>query len=67
MLIIDNYFTNYKNDEELKSNNFNYEESFFDQSLYKAELRSIIDINEENKLIFGIGYNNESLSRNNFF
>ena len=24
MVIIDNYFTNYKNDEELKSNNFNY-------------------------------------------
>lgn len=67
MVIIDNYFTNYKNDEELKSNNFNYEESFFDQSLYKAELRSIFDINEENKLIFGIGYSNESLSRNNFF
>ena len=66
-IIMDNYYTSYNNDEKLKSNNFDYEESFFDQSLYKTELRSIFDINKKNKLIFGIGFSNELLSRNNFF
>ena len=66
-LVIDNYHTKYKNEEALESYSLDYDESFFSQSLYKAELRSIYEINQKNKLILGIGYSEESLKRNNFF
>jgi outer membrane receptor for ferrienterochelin and colicins len=65
--VIDNYHTKYKNEEALESYSLDYDESFFNQSLYKAELRSIYEINQKNKLILGIGYSEESLKRNNFF
>ena len=50
-LVIDNYHTKYKNEEALESYSLDYDESFFNQSLYKAELRSIYEINQKNKLI----------------
>jgi outer membrane receptor for ferrienterochelin and colicins len=40
-LVFENYYTNYKNDEEFDLNQNLTEESFFDQSLFKSELRSI--------------------------
>lgn len=66
-LIFENYYTNYKNDEEFKLNQNLIEESFFNQSLFKSELRSIYTINKKNTLTFGLGFYTESLKRNNFY
>ena len=66
-LVFENYYTNYKNDEEFDFNQNLIEESFFDQSLFKSELRSIFKNDNKNTLTLGIGFNNESLKRNNFY
>ena len=66
-LVFENYYTNYKNDEEFDLNQNLIEESFFDQSLIKSELRSIFKNDKKNTLTLGIGFNNESLKRNNFY
>ncbi len=66
-LIFENYYTNYKNDEEFTLNQNLIEESFFNQSLFKSELRSIYTINKKNTLTFGLGFYTESLKRNNFY
>ena len=65
--VLDNYFTRYKSEENFSSLSINTPESFFDQSLFKSELRSIFEINKKNKLIIGFGITNESLKRNNFY
>ena len=65
-LIFENYYTNYKNDEEFRLNQNSIEESFFNQSLFKSELRSIYTINKKNTLTFGLGFYSELLKRNNF-
>ena len=65
--VLDNYLTKYKSDENFSSLTTNTQESFFDQSLFKSELRSIFEINKKNKLIIGIGLTDESLRRNNFY
>ena len=66
-LIFENYYTNYKNDEEFRLNQNSIEESFFNQSLFKSELRSIYTINKKNTLTFGLGFYSELLKRNNFY
>ena len=66
-LVFENYYTNYKNDEEFDLNQNLTEESFFDQSLFKSELRSIFKNDKKNTLTLGIGFYNESLKRNNFY
>ena len=65
--VLDNYFTRYKSEENFSSLSSNTPESFFDQSLFKSELRSIFEINKKNKLIIGFGITDESLKRNNFY
>ena len=66
-LVFENYYTNYKNDEEFDFNQNLIEESFFDQSLFKSELRSIFKNDNKNTLTLGIGFYSESLKRNNFY
>ena len=66
-LVFENYYTNYKNDEEFDLNQNLTEESFFDQSLFKSELRSIFKNDKKNTLTLGLGFYNESLKRNNFY
>ena len=66
-LIFENYYTNYKNDEEFRLNQNSIEESFFNQSLFKSELRSIYTINKKNTLTFGLGFYSVLLKRNNFY
>ena len=66
-LVFENYYTNYKNDEEFDFNQNLIEESFFDQSLFKSELRSIFKNDKKNTLTLGLGFYNESLKRNNFY
>ena len=65
--VFENYFTNYKNDEEYDLNQNSIDESFFDQSLFKSELRSIFKNDKKNTLTLGIGFYSESLKRNNFY
>jgi len=66
-LVFENYYTNYKNDEKFDLNQNLIEESFFDQSLFKSELRSIFKNDKKNTLTLGLGFYNESLKRNNFY
>jgi outer membrane receptor for ferrienterochelin and colicins len=66
-LVFENYYTNYKNDEKFDLNQNLIEESFFDQSLFKSELRSIFKNDKKNTLTLGIGFYSESLKRNNFY
>ena len=65
--VFENYYTNYKNDEEYDLNQNSIDESFFDQSLFKSELRSIFKNDKKNTLTLGIGFYSESLKRNNFY
>ena len=66
-LVFENYYTNYKNDEEFDLNQNLIQESFFNQSLIKSELRSIFKNDKKNTLTLGLGFYNESLKRNNFY
>jgi len=60
------YATNYKTDEFLNdSSNQLFEESFYNQWLFRPEVRTTISFNE-NKLTGGIGLNNETLDRSYF-
>ena len=63
----DIYFTSYKTEEDISSVDIEEAENYFDQFLIKSEVRGIVDLGIRNKLIFGIGYIDESLSRNDFF
>ena len=65
--VFENYFTNYKNDEEYDLNQNSIDESFFDQSLFKSELRSIFKNDVKNTLTIGLGFYSETLKRNNFY
>lgn len=64
--ILDNYYTQYNSDENYL-NSSSFEESYFKQSLFKSEFRSIINVDDKNKLTLGLGYNKEELERNNFY
>jgi len=64
--ILDNYYTQYNSDENYL-NSSSFEESYFKQSLFKSEFRSIINLDDKNKLTLGLGYNKEELDRNNFY
>ena len=64
--ILDNYYTQYNSDENYL-NSSSFEESYFKQSLFKSEFRSIINVDDKNKLTLGLGYNKEKLDRNNFY
>ena len=64
--ILDNYYTQYNSDENYL-NSSSFEESYFKQSLFKSEFRSIINVDDKNKLTLGLGYNKEELDRNNFY
>ena len=61
------YLTSFNSEENISSINPNQEESYFDQFLFKSEIRSIIDIKNRDKLTLGIGFIDESLRRNNFY
>ena len=61
------YLTSFNSAENISSVNPNQEESYFDQFLFKSEIRSIIDIRNRDKLTLGIGFIDESLRRNNFY
>ena len=65
--VFENYYTNYKNDEEYDLNQNSIDESFFDQSLFKSELRSIFKNDVKNTLTIGLGFYSETLKRNNFY
>lgn len=65
--VFENYYTNYKNDEEYDLNQNSIDESFFDQSLFKSELRSVFKNDVKNTLTIGLGFYSESLKRNNFY
>lgn len=65
--VFENYFTNYKNDEEYDLNQNSIDESFFDQSLFKSEIRSIFKNDVKNTLTIGLGFYSETLKRNNFY
>jgi outer membrane receptor for ferrienterochelin and colicins len=65
--VFENYFTNYKNDEEYDLNQNSIDESFFDQSLFKSELRSVFKNDIKNTLTIGLGFYSETLKRNNFY
>lgn len=64
--ILDNYYTQF-NSYENYLNSSSFEESYFKQSLFKSEFRSIINVDDKNKLTLGLGYNKEELDRNNFY
>jgi outer membrane receptor for ferrienterochelin and colicins len=60
------YTTNYKNESFLNNpNNVLFEESFYNQWLFRPEIRTIFSINK-NKLTAGIGLNYETLDRTYF-
>lgn len=60
------YTTNYKTDEFLNDSNSQlFEENFYNQWLFRPEVRTTISFNE-NKLTGGIGLNNETLDRSYF-
>ena len=60
------YTTNYKTDEFLNdSNNQLFEESFYNQWLFRPEIRTTFSIGK-NKLTGGVGINHESLERTYF-
>ncbi|GGF08846.1 TonB-dependent receptor plug domain-containing protein [Flavobacterium limi] len=60
------YTTNYKNDSFLKDeNNVIFEEAYYNQWLFRPEVRTTFSINED-KLTAGIGLNYESLDRTYF-
>tara|TARA_B100000214_G_scaffold334504_1_gene277248 strand:+ start:2481 stop:4595 length:2115 start_codon:yes stop_codon:yes gene_type:complete len=61
------YLTSFNSEENISSINPNQEESYFDQFLFKSEIRSVIDIRNRDKLTLGIGFIDESLRRNNFY
>ncbi len=61
------YLTSFNSVENISSVNPYQEESYFDQFLFKSEIRSIIDIRNRDKLTLGIGFIDESLRRNNFY
>ena len=63
----DIYLTSYNSQEKISSNNMDQEEGFFDQFLLKTEVRTIIDLWNRDKLTLGLGFYDESLSRNNFY
>ncbi|TRX36564.1 TonB-dependent receptor [Flavobacterium sp. ZT3R18] len=60
------YTTNYKNESFLNNpNNVLFEENFYDQWLFRPEIRTTFSINK-NKLTTGIGLNYETLNRTYF-
>lgn len=60
------YATNYKNNSFLNDeNNVLYDKSFYNQWLFRPEVRTIFTIND-NKLTTGIGLNYETLDRTYF-
>ena len=63
----DIYLTSYNSQEKISSNSMDQEEGFFDQFLVKTEVRTIIDLWNRDKLTLGLGFYDESLSRNNFY
>ena len=63
----DIYLTSYNSQEKISSNSMDQEEGFFDQFLLKTEVRTIIDLWNRDKLTLGLGFYDESLSRNNFY
>ena len=63
----DIYLTSYNSQEKISSNSTDQEEGFFDQFLLKTEVRTIIDLWNRDKLTLGLGFYDESLSRNNFY
>ena len=63
----DIYLTSYNSQEKISSNSMDQEEGFFDQFLLKTEVRAIIDLWNRDKLTLGLGFYDESLSRNNFY
>lgn len=61
------YLTSYNSNENISSVNPDQEESYYDQFLFKSEIRGIVDMRKRDKLILGIGFIDESLRRNNFY
>tara|TARA_B100000963_G_scaffold5882_1_gene4571 strand:- start:2365 stop:4452 length:2088 start_codon:yes stop_codon:yes gene_type:complete len=61
------YLTSYNSNENISSVNPDQEESYYDQFLFKSEIRGIVDMKQRDKLILGIGFIDESLRRNNFY
>ncbi|PWA09653.1 TonB-dependent receptor plug domain-containing protein [Flavobacterium laiguense] len=60
------YTTNYKNESFLNNpNNVSFEESFYDQWLFRPEIRTTFSINKH-KLTAGVGLNYETLNRTYF-
>jgi outer membrane receptor for ferrienterochelin and colicins len=60
------YATNYKTESFLNNpNNIRFEESFYDQWLFRPEIRTTFSINK-NKLTAGVGLNYETLNRTYF-
>ncbi len=64
---LDVYFTSYYGDEYLKDeNDIKVSEGFYDQILFKPEIKSTYSVNENDKITFGLGLKHESLKRTFF-
>ncbi len=61
------YFTSYFGDEFLDDDQGNrFSESFYDQILFKPEIKTVYKVNNQKELVFGLGYKYESLNRTYF-
>ena len=64
---LDIYFTSFYGDEYLDDDNGErFSESFYDQILFKPEIKSIYSLNKMDKIVLGFGLKHESLNRTYF-
>ena len=64
---LDIYFTSFYGDEYLDDDNGErFSESFYDQTLFKPEIKSIYSLNKMDNIVLGFGLKHESLNRTYF-
>jgi outer membrane receptor for ferrienterochelin and colicins len=64
---LDIYFTSFYGDEYLDDDNGErFSESFYDQILFKPEIKSIYSLNKMDNIVLGFGLKHESLNRTYF-
>ena len=58
------YLTSFYGDEYLDDENGNrFSESFYDQILFKPEIKSVYSVNKKDNIVVGLGFKHESLNR----
>jgi outer membrane receptor for ferrienterochelin and colicins len=61
---LDMYLTSFYGDEYLDDENGNrFSESFYDQILFKPEIKSVYSVNKKDNIVVGLGFKHESLNR----